>query len=125
MTNSPPGRSFESQLLVVLSRWRMFEFDFLTDIVKMLRQIKVNPATEISEYQLSTVTYGTAPAPFLTLRVLLQLAKDEELRFPLGAQAIHQNSYVDDVFAGADSLQQASVVCGMKSQASLPLANFL
>ena len=91
----------------------------------MLRQIKVNPATEISEYQLSTVTYGTAPAPFLALRVLLQLAKDEELRFPLGAQAIRQNSYVDDVFAGADSLQQASVVCGMKSQASLPLANFL
>ena len=116
-----PGPKLQSELWVVLSRWRMFKYAFTADIVKMFRQIKVNrddrdlqrilwrksPDSEIYEYQLTTVTYGTAPAPFLALRVLLQLASDEEQHFPLGAQTIRQNSYVDDIFSGADTLSQA------------------
>ena len=37
----------------------------------------------------------------------MQLAKDEEHRFPLGAQAIRENSYVDDIFAATDTVEQA------------------
>ena len=66
-----------------------------------------SPNAEVLEYQLTTVTYGTAPAPFLALKVLLQLAEDEEHIFPLGAQAIRDNSYIDDIFAGADTVEQA------------------
>ena len=116
------GPNLQSELLIVLSGWRLFEFAFMIDIVQMFRQIKDNPAhhdhqrilwrenpsSDVAEYQLSTVTYGTAPTPFLALRVLLQLAKDEEQRFLLGAQAISFNSYVDNIFAGADSLEQTS-----------------
>ncbi|XP_017891011.1 uncharacterized protein LOC108631535, partial [Ceratina calcarata] len=56
------------------------------------------------EYRLSTVTYGTACAPFLAIRTLLQLAEDEGTTFPLGAQCLNSETYVDDTFAGADDL---------------------
>lgn len=35
-----------------------------------------------------------------------QLAEDERSRFPLGAKIIESHSYVDDIFAGADTVQQ-------------------
>ncbi|XP_046391592.1 uncharacterized protein LOC124159726 [Ischnura elegans] len=87
----------------------------------MFRQIWVHPAdqdlqrivwrphpnTPAVEYRLTTVTYGTACAPFLAMRSLLQLAEDEEHRFPLGAACLREDSYVDDIFSGADELLMA------------------
>jgi len=98
----------------------MFRFAFSTDIVKMFRQIQVhkedtdlqrilwceNP-TDVREYRLLTVTYGTTLAPYLAIRALLQLASDEECRFPRGALAVREHTYVDDMLAGGDSLEDA------------------
>ena len=58
-------------------------------------------------YQLSTVTYGTTCAPYLSIRVLHQLAKDEEQRFPLAAGVVRRNVYVDDALAGSDEISTA------------------
>ena len=55
-------------------------------------------------FQLFTVTYGTNPAPFVALRVLQQLAKDEDAHVSQGAEVIRYHSYVDDIFAGADDI---------------------
>ncbi|XP_046391613.1 uncharacterized protein LOC124159746 [Ischnura elegans] len=41
------------------------------------------------------------------MRSLLQLAEDEEHRFPLGAACLREDSYVDDIFSGADELLMA------------------
>ena len=117
-----PGPKLQSDLWIILSRWRFFKVAFKADIVKMFRQINVlqddvdlqrilwrpGPDEELSIFQLMTVTYGTAPAPFLAHRVLLQLAEDESARFPLGAEVIRRHSYVDDIFAGTDDLQHAA-----------------
>ncbi|XP_046145417.1 uncharacterized protein LOC114881524 [Osmia bicornis bicornis] len=65
------------------------------------------PDQPVQDFRLKTVTYGTACAPFLALRVLVQLAEDEEERFPLGAVAIRRHSYVDDILAGADDEKAA------------------
>lgn len=49
-------------------------------------------------------------APFLALRVLKQLAKDEGHRFPLAVSILRDNIYIDDLLFGADDptlLQQA------------------
>ncbi|KMQ86784.1 gag-pol protein, partial [Lasius niger] len=105
----------------ILTRWRLHKHAMATDIEKMYRQILVHPAdrdlqrivwrrnsTEsIQEYRLNTVTYGLACAPFLAIRSLLQLANDEEDRYPLGATALRRNVYVDDILVGADSLSEA------------------
>ena len=67
---------------------------------------RAEPSAEVREYRLTSVTYGTASAPYLVLRVLRQLAEDERDRFPLGSQVIRDHSYVDDILAGGDTLKQ-------------------
>jgi len=49
-----------------------------------------------------TVTY--APAPFLALRVLLQLLRDEGESFPLAIPVLRDHTYVDDVLFGAKDI---------------------
>jgi len=115
------GPKLQLDLWLVLTRWRLLRFAFITDIVKMFKQIKVNPedanlqrilwradpADEIREYRLVTVIYGTKPAPYLAIRTLQQLAHDEELRFPFGSNVIRSHTYVDDVLADTDTLADA------------------
>ncbi|KMQ88688.1 hypothetical protein RF55_11778 [Lasius niger] len=76
-----------------------------TDLQRILW--RSDPAAEIQDFRLTTVTYGTAPAPYLAIRTLLQLAQDEGARFPHGADALRFNTYVDDILAGASSLEAA------------------
>ncbi|XP_011883990.1 PREDICTED: uncharacterized protein LOC105571129 [Vollenhovia emeryi] len=63
-----------------------------------------NDSDELQEYQLLTVTYGTTAAPFLALRVLKQLICDEGGSFPLAAQILQSDVYVDDVLFGAEDV---------------------
>ena len=105
----------------MLTRWRLHRFAVTTDIIKIFIQIRINPedadlqrilwradpATELQAFRLTTVTYGTASALYLAIRTLLQLAADEEPRFPLGASVIRSNTYVDDILAGANTLPEA------------------
>ncbi|XP_046406361.1 uncharacterized protein LOC124171264 [Ischnura elegans] len=105
------GTPLQMDLGLVLINWRRHRFVFTADIVKVCRQIWVHsadqdlqrivwrphPNTPAVEYRLTTVTYGTACAPFLAMRSLLQLAEDEEHRFPLGAACLREDSYVDDI----------------------------
>ena len=41
---------------------------------------------------------------------MLQLAEDEQNAFPEGAKVLQQGRYVDDLFAGGDSLEEALLV---------------
>ena len=95
---------------------RQHKFLFATDVTKMYRQVMVHEAdqdlqrvlwidensTEVP-YKLTMVTYGTKAAPFLGVRVLLQLAEDEGHRFPLAVPSITHARYVDDTFGGSDT----------------------
>ena len=116
-----PGPKLQTTLWSVLTRWRLYKYAFTTDIVKMFRQLLVHPSDrdwqcilwradpshKLSTFRLNTVTYGTTSAPFLALRVLKQLARDEGERFPLGSQVLLEHSYVDDLLAGGHDLEQA------------------
>ncbi|XP_072392291.1 uncharacterized protein [Diabrotica undecimpunctata] len=61
----------------------------------------------IREYQLSIVTYGTKAAPYLELRTIQELCNDEKLKYPLAAEIVKHNMYVDDVLAGSETLAEA------------------
>ncbi|GFT76092.1 DUF1758 domain-containing protein [Trichonephila clavipes] len=56
---------------------------------------------------LLTVTYGTSCDPFLAIRTLKQLCEDEKHRFPQAAKLAKDHFNVDDLLAGADSLNSA------------------
>ncbi|XP_062541424.1 uncharacterized protein LOC134209454 [Armigeres subalbatus] len=68
---------------------------------------RTDPSEIISTYELTTVTYGTKPAPFLATRTLKQLAMDEQIRYPMAAKAATEDVYMDDVISGADNPEEA------------------
>ena len=54
-----------------------------------------------------TVTYGTRSAPFLALRVIMQLIEDEGMRFPLALAVLKHDTFVDDILFGAHDRESA------------------
>ncbi|XP_066600038.1 uncharacterized protein [Prorops nasuta] len=118
------GPSLQSDLPLILINWRQFSYVFTADIIKMFRQIGTNsldqdlqrilwspiPGQAPRDYRLTTVTYGTASAPYLAIRTLIQLATDEGHRFPLGAQCLLRQTYVDDIFSGAENLDDGKEI---------------
>jgi len=61
----------------------------------------------IKEYFLTTVTFGTASAPFTAIRVIHQIACDERERYPLAEHVIKKEIYVDDVQTGHETIDEA------------------
>ena len=127
------GPTIQSDLFSILVRFRQHKYVLSADIEKMYRQILVrpddrrfqrilwrsSPNTPIHTYQLNTVTYGTASAPFLATRVLQDIGVQCLDRFPLVSQVIIYDFYVDDLLTGADTLDQARA---MKYQLTTTLA---
>lgn len=111
------GSPIQRNLFAVCLRFRFHRFVFAADIVKMFRQVWVsehhrnfqrilwreNPDEPLRHFQLCTVTYGTASAPFLAVRVLEQIARDHEETHPNASRILLKDFYVDDVVTGASS----------------------
>ncbi|XP_029161285.1 uncharacterized protein LOC114933017 [Nylanderia fulva] len=116
--NLLPGPKLQTDLAAVVMRWRQFRYVYSADVEKMYRQIVVDlrdtnyqrilwvdtETERVQEYKLLTVTYGMASAPFLALRVLRQLVRDEGHSYPLAVSVLTDNIYVDDVLFGADDI---------------------
>jgi len=114
------GENLLPALTDVMLQWRVHRYVLAADIEKMYRQILIHPADRelqrilwrgdereaVQEFQLNTVTYGLACAPFLAIRTLKQLADDEAERYPLGAPVLRSNVYVDDILTGADTFEE-------------------
>lgn len=115
------GPVLQDKLFDLLLRWRTFKIVIKADIAKMYRQIQMSsihqpyhriiwrnhPDDDLQEFQLQTVTFGTAAAPFLAIKTIQQLANDESAHYPIGADTLRNDFYVDDLLSGADSIQDA------------------
>ncbi|XP_043263933.1 uncharacterized protein LOC122404103 [Colletes gigas] len=109
------GPKLQNDITSVLTRWRLYEYVLVADIEKMFRQILVAPqdrryqcilwrtpeTEQLNAFELNTVTYGTACAPYLSMRTLLELKNQDGHRYPLAAPILERDIYVDDVFMGA------------------------
>lgn len=124
------GPTIQEDLMTVLLNFRLPKYAVTADAEKMYRQILVEPnqrhlqsilwrATEsqpLQVFELNTVTYGTASAPYLATRCIKQIALDIESEFPTVAKAISRNMYVDDFLGGADTLEDAcNLVTNLRS----------
>ncbi|XP_036146758.1 uncharacterized protein LOC118646918 [Monomorium pharaonis] len=107
------GAKLQTNLFDVLVWFRKFHCVFVSDMEKMYRQIKSNC---LRTYELTTVTYGLACAPFLALRTLLQLIEDEGQNFPRAIPSLTKGRYVDDVFGGADSIDEVQPIITQLNQ---------
>lgn len=133
------GPKLQTDLATILLRWRQFQYVYSADVAKMYRQIFLdnrdvdyqrilwlNPdADSPQEYQHLTVTYGTASAPFLALRVIKQLVRDEGDSFPLAVPVLTENIYVNDVLFGADDIpllrQRRDQLCALLRRAQFEI----
>ena len=84
-------------------KWRLYKIGFVADIEKCFRQIKVHPtdcdlqrADHSSHAKPFRLLTGLNCSPYLTIKVLRTLAKQEEEAFPLAANIVRQSFYMDD-----------------------------
>ncbi|XP_066597118.1 uncharacterized protein [Prorops nasuta] len=110
------GPTIQKSIFEHLIKFRQYKYVLTGDIEKMYRQVLIHPEDrkyqqilwrvngEIKTFEINTVTFGVASAPFLAIRTLHKLAEDEELNFPIGAHNIKNNMYVDDLITGAQSI---------------------
>ncbi|XP_022835750.1 uncharacterized protein LOC111363184 [Spodoptera litura] len=68
---------------------------------------RFDPSTPIQCYKLLRLTFGTACAPYLAVKVLHRLAELEEKKYPLAAKITKQCYYMDDLLAGCDTVDEA------------------
>ncbi|XP_062710566.1 uncharacterized protein LOC134288752 [Aedes albopictus] len=115
------GPNSQSELFTIVMRFRTHPIVFSADVSKMYRQVLVdpsqtryqrifwrnNPSEALKVFELLTVTYGTSSASFLAVRSLIQLARDESTNYPTAAEIILDDSYMDDILSGADSVNEA------------------
>ncbi|XP_060842552.1 uncharacterized protein LOC132922848 [Rhopalosiphum padi] len=113
------GPKLQTEIGDVLLRSRLHKFVFTADITKMYRQIclheqdkvyqhilwRNSPSDKVQEYELCTVTYGVSSAPFLAIRCLQQLNLEDGPDFPLVKDVLLADTYVDDIFVGADTVE--------------------
>ena len=85
----------------------MFRQILIDEEDQVFQQILWRNGSIIIVFNLCTVTYGLGPSPYQALRTLRQLVEDEGAKFPRAAKILLDQTYVDDVFAGADTLEEA------------------
>lgn len=113
------GFLVQPELYDILCRFRSFPYVLLCDIEKMYRQIRINPKQTFLQnivwrnnpnenlkcIELQTISYGTNSAPFLATRSIKFFADLYKKVYPLAAEVVNTQCYVDDLLCGADSLE--------------------
>ncbi|XP_043498687.1 uncharacterized protein LOC122521991 [Polistes fuscatus] len=111
------GPTIQDTLVEHLLRFRTYRYVLTADIEKMYRQVWVHPDDrqyqrifwvhndQIRTFELNTVTFGVASAPFLAIRTIKQLAKDEGAKYPIGAEILNRDLYVDDLITGTNDIE--------------------
>ena len=119
-----PGPNLQLNPLRILLSFRCFRWVFSTDIEKMFLNIDLHPSDRdfqrllwkdegsdhITQYRMTTVTFGVVSSPYLAMRVLRQLAKDEEGKYPLASNILFNNVYMDDIMTGANSIDELKII---------------
>ncbi|GBN30034.1 hypothetical protein AVEN_175411-1 [Araneus ventricosus] len=118
------GGVLQEDLFSILIRFRKHIYAFTDDTKQMFRMIELNESeTRFQKillknskssltkvYELRTVTYGTASAPYFATKVLQQLALDEEKNSPLASKVILQDFYMDDCLSGSSEFTEFETI---------------
>ncbi|XP_053969189.1 uncharacterized protein LOC128870561 [Anastrepha ludens] len=118
------GPTIQPKLFNTLLRFRTFPIALTGDICKMYRCVRVSepdsylqcilwrdsPQQPVNVFKLDTVTYGTRPASFLSIRSMHQLAIDEQTVYPIGSKILKCDFYVDDLITGGESIQEVKEI---------------
>ncbi|UYV67559.1 hypothetical protein LAZ67_5001210 [Cordylochernes scorpioides] len=115
------GSKLQNNIFNILLKFRTNSVALVADIEKMYRQIRLHPDDikyqtilwidckdlELQEYNLLTVTYGLACAPYLAIRTLHQIAHEVQVSNPRISKIIREDFYVDDLLTGCPTMKDA------------------
>jgi hypothetical protein len=115
------GQKVQDDLFDIVQRFRLHKLLMSADAVKIYRKVWVHPDDRclqrilwrkipdqpIITYELNTVTYGTASAPFLATRCLQQLIEADAINYPEAAKIARDGFYIDDLITGTDDVDKA------------------
>ncbi|XP_058840617.1 uncharacterized protein LOC131696100 [Topomyia yanbarensis] len=113
------------KMLSIILRFRMHRYVIIADIEKMFRKIRVHPSDyplqrilwrcsssqPLRTFELTTVTYGTASAPYLATKCLQRLSEDGSNDFPLASLVLGKDFYMDDMLTEVDNEAEGSELC--------------
>ena len=117
------GPSLQADLRHIIMQWRTHPICLIADIIKMYRQVKVQDSdtdfqrilwrdgTNMQHLRILRVTFGTASAPYLAVKALQQVAKDEGEMFPLAAERVLTQFYMDDFMSGCETVSEGVQIC--------------
>lgn len=114
------GPVVQEDLLEIILRFRVHKYAIVADIEKMYRMILVHEDNQrlqrilwrdtsdepIRTFELATVTYGTASAPYLATKCLQKLADEGKNKHPTVARVLKQDFYMDDLLTGVHSVEK-------------------
>lgn len=116
------GPTLQPELRHLLIRWRQHRICLSADFVKMYRQVKVASedvdfqrilwkedelSTKTEEFKIVRVTFESASAPYLAVKLLQQMAHDEGASFPVVAEKVINDFYIDDLLTGCENMETA------------------
>ncbi|KAF8784635.1 hypothetical protein HNY73_010286 [Argiope bruennichi] len=124
LENFAEGSAIKEDLFSIMLRALKHCYFFNCGICHMFRQIEINlqqrhfqkilwkkcPNEPVQIYKLKTITYGTITACYLSTRVLKQLAINEKDNFPIAANVVLQDIYLDDILTGCSSLHELELL---------------
>lgn len=118
------GPTVQQDLFSIVLRARKYNVILTGDIAKMYRQVVIepsqrklqlilwrsNPSKPLETYELNTLTYGTAPAAYLSTRCIKKCANETLNKNPKISYIIANDFYVDDLLTGGDSIEEVTYI---------------
>ncbi|XP_065081188.1 uncharacterized protein LOC135703793 [Ochlerotatus camptorhynchus] len=119
------GPTVQDDIIAIVLRFRFHWIAIVADAEKMYRMVlqqwadrklhkifwRDNQNEMIRVFQLNTVTYGTASAPYLATKCLKRLAELDGHKYPKAAIILSKDFYVDDMMSGVDDVQEGIKLC--------------
>ncbi|XP_021960711.1 uncharacterized protein LOC110856534 [Folsomia candida] len=116
-----PGPELQDSLFSHLLRFRFRAIAFTADIAKMYNQILVHPIDRdfsrviyrrdpsgpVCHYRITSIPFGTTPAPYVAKRTLRQLAEDEKHNLPMASRVLKKALFMDDLIHSVDTARDA------------------
>lgn len=112
------GPNLLADMSQVLLSFRCREVGVQGDISAMFNQVEMNPADrdfhrfvwDGTEYRWKRLLFGDKPSPDLCVYCLHHLAYENLTIYPMGADALLNNTYMDDVLCSAATVDEAAEI---------------
>jgi len=111
------GSTIQDKLFSHLIRFRVHNYVISADIEKMYakllheddrryQRVLWRRDSVVRTFQLNVLTFGVLSSPFLAIRVIRKLAKDECRFYPRATNILKSHLYVDDLLTGAETIDK-------------------